>query len=233
MTLYNTTLTRKQREILVGCILGDLHLRTNNNGKSFSCYFEQGGPYHKEYLFHLYDCFKNLCTSKMEPRPAKIRSWRFETKSLATLAFYGNLFYTIDVQTGKRVKRLPTRPNLLKKFITPVSLAYWFMDDGSQKSKGLFFNTHGFTLKEVELLCDILKEKFDLKAKPRKTKHLYKEEIRVYYQIYISGHSFETFHNLVYREFIPSMLYLLSPRKPFSKKVEFSKGLKSHLDLIT
>ena len=223
MTLYNTTLTRKQREILVGCILGDLHLRTNNNGKSFSCYFEQGGPYkcQKEYLFHLYDCFKNLCTSQMEPRPAKIRSWRFETKSLATLAFYGNLFYTIDAQTGKRVKRLPTRPNLLKKFITPVSLAYWFMDDGSQKykqSKGLILNTHGFTLKEVELLCDILKEKFDLKAKPRKQKHLYKEEIRVYYQIYISGDSFETFNNLVYNEFFPSMLYKWPlPRKPFKE----------------
>ena len=164
----------------------------------------------KEFLFHLYDCFKNLCTSQMEPRPAKIRSWRFETRSLAILAFYGNLFYTIDTQTGQRVKRLPTRPNLLKKLITPVSLAYWFMDDGSQKSKqskGLIFNTHGFTLKEVELLCDILKEKFHLKAKPRKQKHLFKEEIRVYYQIDISGDSFETFNKLVYNEFFPSMLY--------------------------
>jgi hypothetical protein len=80
------------------------------------------------------------------------------------------------LSTLKRVKEsnplLPTRPNLLKKLITPVSLAYWFMDDGSQKSKqskGLIFNTHGFTLKEVELLCDILKEKFDLKATKTKT----------------------------------------------------------------
>ena len=223
----NSTLTQKQREIIVGCILGDLHLRTQNNGKTFSCYFEQGGlPKfgHKEYLFHLYDCFKNLCTPEMMPRKVagKRFNWAFQTKSLGTFSFYGNLFYRIDPKTGKRVKQLPTRPNLLQKFITPISLAYWFMDDGSQKSKeskGIILNTHGFCLKEVQLLCDILKVKFELKAKPRKQQHVYKGEIRVYYQIYISGHSFETFQKLIHKDIYPSMLYKWPlPRK--RKKVE-------------
>jgi hypothetical protein len=44
----------------------------------------------------------------------------------------------------------------MKNEISPVSLAYWFMDDGGLLSynkdyvrKGLVFNTQGFTLQEV------------------------------------------------------------------------------------
>lgn len=219
------TLTKKQREILVGCILGDVNLSsTRSDGATFRCRFAQGGSRyyeeHKEYLFHLYDCFQMLCTPAMKPRQVKDRSWAFETRTLGTFSFYGNLFYRIDPQTGRRKKSLPTRPNLLKKLITPVSLAYWFMDDGSQKSsqsKGLILNTHTFTLKEVELLCEILKEKFQLEVKPRRQQKLYKDEVRIYYQIYISGHSFERFTDLIYEHLFPSMRYKWpSPRK--SKK---------------
>ena len=84
------------------------------------------------------------------------------------------------------------------------------MDNGSQKSsqsKGLILNTHTFTLKEVELLCGILREKFQLKVKPRRQQHRHKDEIRIYYQIYISGHSFERFTDLIHEHLYPSMLY--------------------------
>jgi hypothetical protein len=204
-----------QREILIGCILGDCHLRTQTNGTTYSCYFEQSDnnkhSSHREYLFHLYDCFKNLCTPEMIPkRRLNVQNLVFQTRALRTFSFYGNLFYTVSPQTGKRTKVLPTRPNLLKKLITPISLAYWYMDDGgmkSKQSKGVLLNTHNFTLKEVQLLCQILNTKFDLLAKPRLQKHLYKGEIRCYYQIYISGHSFEILGNLIYEHIHPSMLY--------------------------
>ena len=150
------TLTQKQREILVGCILGDLHLRTQTNGDTFCCFFEQGEPLngkysHKEYLFHLYDCFKELCSSgpSLKRKKGGYKSWMFQTRTSSTFQFYGELFYRWDPEKGKRVKSLPTQPNLLKKLITPISVAYWFMDDGSLKSKeskGVIFNTHNFTL---------------------------------------------------------------------------------------
>lgn len=84
------------------------------------------------------------------------------------------------------------------------------MDDGSCKSKNskaIILNTHNFTLKEVDLLCSILNSKFEFKAKPRIQKHVYKGQERCYFQIYISGHSFERMEQLVKEYIHPSMLY--------------------------
>lgn len=53
------------------------------------------------------------------------------------------------------------------------------MDDGSLKSaqsKGVLLNTHGFTLKDVEHLYQVLNEKLELKAHPRKQSHQYKSQ---------------------------------------------------------
>jgi LAGLIDADG DNA endonuclease family len=87
------------------------------------------------------------------------------------------------------------------------------MDDGSLKSKdskGVILNTQGFNLTDVELLCSVLLKKFDLQAAPRKQTH----RGVVYYQIYISGHSFEHLSKLIYSHIIPEMLYKFpSPRK--------------------
>lgn len=216
------TLTTKQREILVGCILGDIHLRTQNNGKTFSCIFQQGGQKisHKEYLLDLYEHFKGFCTPAMVPKEIKSCNWAFATRSLRIFSFYGNLFYAVDPKTGRRVKRLPTRPNLLQKLITPLSLAYWFMDDGSMRSKdskGILLHTHTFTVKEVQLLCDILEKKFGLKAKPSEEKKVYKGELRIYHRIFISGHSFERLHELIYEHIHPSMRYKWPPPRKIKK----------------
>jgi LAGLIDADG DNA endonuclease family len=102
------------------------------------------------------------------------------------------------------------------------------MDDGSLKSKdskGVILNTHGFSLEDVELLCSVLKEKFDLKAGPRKQKH---RDV-LYYQIYISGHSFENLSKLIYPHIIPEMLY----KFPRPRQVRGSKapGLDSSSNL--
>ena len=55
--------------------------------------------------------------------------------------------------------------------ISPVSLAYWFMDDGGLLSykkdwprKGLVFNTQGFTFDEVETLSQNLNRSYNLKT---------------------------------------------------------------------
>lgn len=204
--IINYKLTKQQREILVGCILGDLDIRTRDNGKTFYCYFQfqsmDSTDTYKEFVFHIYYWFKNLCFSDMEPKLvcAKVNSWAFETKSLGTFSFYGNLFYPINTQTGQRQKRLPTRPNLLKKLITPLSVAYWFMTNGrfdSKKSRQVFLNTQKFSIKEVQLLCNILKDKFHLKAKPYKQESQNGKQIQTQYQIVISRYSFEQFSPLV------------------------------------
>ena len=132
----------------------------------------------------------------------------FSTLAHHSFKFYGRRFYK------RSVKRVPKD---LSRFLTARGLAYWYMDDGSLKSaqsKGVILNTHNFTLKEVEDLCRVLSQKFALKATPRKQRHQHKGQSKIYYQIYISGYSYELLRELIYPFLIPCMHYKFpTPRK--------------------
>ena len=192
-------LTREQREVLVGLMLGDAHLETQNNGRTYRLKVEQSEA-HIAYVMHLYQLFaewvltppqvKVVCSQGRESR-----NWWFQTLSHSAFRFYAHQFY----QDGQ--KRVP---RLIHRWLTPCALAYWFMDDGSVKSahsKGVLINTQAFSLGEVRRLCQVLQERFDLKAQPRKQ--------REGYQVYISGESYEAFRDLIEPYLIPEMRYKL------------------------
>lgn len=104
------------------------------------------------------------------------------------------------------------------------------MDDGSLKSKdskGVILNTQGFNLADVELLCSVLKDKFDLQAAPRKQKH---HDV-LYYQIYISGHSFEHLSTLILPHIIPEMLYKFPRPRKVRGAAQKAPGLDSSSNL--
>jgi hypothetical protein len=88
------------------------------------------------------------------------------------------------------------------------------MDDGSIKSKqskGIFFNTQGFTFKEVMILSNILTKKFKLQTSTCKQKNGY--------QIYISGHSYELLRSLIFPYLIESMYYKFPVQRKSIKKL--------------
>jgi hypothetical protein len=53
------TLSKQQKEILVGILLGDNNLQTDNGGKTYRLCVLQSEQ-HKEYVFHLYNIFKKF-----------------------------------------------------------------------------------------------------------------------------------------------------------------------------
>ena len=61
-------------------------------------------------------------------------------------------------------------PANIGELLTPVGLAYWFMDDAylHKSSKGFYLSTNSFTLAETGLLIEILKTNFDLDSKMHK-----------------------------------------------------------------
>jgi hypothetical protein len=191
-------LTKYQRQVIVGTLLGNAHAESQNIGKSFRLKFEQRQS-NKAYLFHLHEIFKNCCGS--DPYQKTNKNWAFSTLSSTNLSFYGKYFY--NTAGTKRI------PRNIGRFLTPISLAYWFMDNGSIKSnesKGTILHTHAFSLKEVELIIEALNRKFSIQAAPRKQKEGY--------QIYISGHSYEVFYSCIGPHLHDSMLYKVpNPRK--------------------
>jgi LAGLIDADG DNA endonuclease family len=115
-------------------------------------------------------------------------------------------FSEFNVFYNGRKKIIP-KDNSIFDYFSPLSLAYWFMDDGgikSLQSKGTILHTQGFTLNEVKYLCKLLKKKYNLNCKPRK------QEDRpnfITWQIYISGKSYEILRKLIYNKIHSSMLY--------------------------
>ena len=109
------------------------------------------------------------------------------------LGEFRELFYK------NRVKIIPKN---IESLLTPLSLAVWYMDDGSIKSnrhKGMFLNTQSFSPLEVKKLQRILKKQFLTETITRKDKNGL--------QIYILGKSAENFIRLIRSYIIPSMEY--------------------------
>ena len=193
--MKNRILSSIQKEVLVGVLLGDGHLE--KRGNSYRIKFQQSN-FHKDYIMHLYEIFKNL--TKSEPKSKIIKSfgkeqisWYFNTISHLDFKYYGELFY-------KEKKKII--PNNLDSLLTPRGLAYWFMDDGglkSHQSKGVIIHTDNFTLSEIESICGLFEKKWGLSSWPRK-------QIDGS-QIYISGKSYEKLRELIYPFLIEDMYY--------------------------
>lgn len=198
-------LTKGQRETLVGVLLGDACLETQNRGRTYRLKIEQSAD-HESYVRHLREVFGPWVLSGPRRRSKTARtgtptvSWAFNSVSHAAFRFYAQQFYE---QGKKRV------PKLIHRWLKPRGLAYWFMDDGSMKSrqsKAVIFNTQGFEPADVERLVDVLASHFDLEAKVRRQKDGN--------QIFVSGKSFDTFVALVEPYVIPDMRHKLPlPRR--------------------
>lgn len=195
---YKTTLrlTDLQREILVGVLLGDAHLETQNGGRSYRLKVEQGLQ-HAEYVRHLYSELREWVLTPPKQKMGKTKdvttlTLAFQTVSHEQLASYGSLFY--------RARRKIV-PELIRDISTARTLAYWYMDDGSMKSnqsKGVIFNTQAYDSADIRRLTGML-EGFGLEAWDRRQSDGS--------QIYVSGSSYERFSELVGPYVIEAMRY--------------------------
>ena len=99
-------LTDEQREILVGTLLGDGHLETQNKGRTFRLKVEHSIS-QKDYTDWLYEKFKNLVLTKPQVKEQKIngklyQKYWFSTVSNGAVRFYAQQFY----QNGKKVRQM-------------------------------------------------------------------------------------------------------------------------------
>jgi len=192
-------LTDEQREVLVGVLLGDGHLETQNNGRTYRLKIEHT-HWQEAYTNWLYEIFKDwvLTPPKEKQHTVFGRTYRehaFSTVSHGSLRFYAQQFY----QGRKKVL-----PQQIGKLLSPFVLAVWFMDDGSIKSdrnRALIINTQSFTKAENERLVKILKEKFEVEATLRPQRNLF--------QLYIGGKTVARFVELISPFVLPSMRYKL------------------------
>ena len=183
-------INREDYEIIYGLILGDLFISRKNN-ENASLRFEQS-IIHKEYLEHLFDKFKYLCTSSASVKTAERKTFDtssvyFVTRQLTSITELHKLFYV----EGKKIV-----PLNIASLLTEKSLAYWVMDDGDNHKSGYILNTSGFTLEDVKVLQAALYENWELET-----------SIHSRNRLYINSKSKNKFIELIRPHFHYSMLY--------------------------
>ena len=194
----NLFLTLRQKQILIGLLLGDAHLENQYRSGMGRLKIEHSYK-QKDYVDWLYGEFRGWV--RTSPRKRERLSWGkpqnkygFTTYGHKLLGKFRDLFYNRD---GRKIV-----PKNIESYLTPLSLAIWFMDDGSIKSvrhKGMFLNTQAFRVLEVKRLQKALKKKFLIETIVRKDKSGF--------QIYILGKSADNFMKLIRPRIIPSMEY--------------------------
>ena len=64
-------------------------------------------------------------------------------------------------------------PQNIFELLTPISIAYWIMDDGGRCGSGFHFATNAFSTEEVNLLAKVLQDKFGLKCSVHSRNRIY------------------------------------------------------------
>lgn len=188
-------LTNRQRKILIGCVLGDAHIKPL--GKIV---IEQSTK-QKDYLWWKYNELKNISYPAM-PKEV-IRKDLKRNKEYRSFVFYLKQYFrpwrSIFYQGNKKI--FPYGINL-----TPLSLAVWYMDDGSFSDGRAIISTEGFDEGSRKNIQKILYDEFNLEIIiPSDKKLLIKSNTR------------DKFYNLIKHYIVPSMNYKLpNPVTTFS-----------------
>ena len=136
----------------------------------------------------------------------------FQTRQLECFNIIYNLFY--KSVKGRLVKQIS--PELFH-YMNYIVLAYWIQGGGSKQKKGLEISTQGYTLKEVILLANILRIKFNLDPKiqlSRPDQSIYRNRsinlgpslVAPNYKIYLNSVDLNKIRPLISPYFVPQFL---------------------------
>ncbi len=195
-------LTNEQKQLIFGKMLGDGHLESQNNGKTYRLKIEHSIK-QKDYVDWQYKILQNLVLTPPTLKIARIGdikyvNYRFSTLSLVSLRFFAHQFY----KNNEKII-----PKLIHRWLTPFVMAVWFMDDGSIKSnrnRALILNTQSFSRNDTERLKEVLEKKFEIKTKLRIQKRK-----NIGYQLYFLSDTVSKFVNIIQPFILPSMKYKL------------------------
>jgi hypothetical protein len=154
--------TKEQREMLVGCLLGDgciaPHGRKNKSYRFLVSHCEK----QKDLVLYKKAILGNFVNTIRRYEDKRENSVMYSIVTVTHNEF--KQFYDLFYENGKKVIR-----DELINYLTPRSLAFWIMDDGScgknQNRITIRLHTEGFTEEENIKLQAMLKSGFDVRSK--------------------------------------------------------------------
>lgn len=192
------TMTERQEQLLEGMLLGDGHLERQRGARTARLKIEHGLA-QAAYVDWKYSEWRDWVRTPPRERARRNRLGNVSVnRGFSTLSHDEFERFRVRFYRGHR-KVVPSDLRL-----TQVSMAVWFMDDGSRKSsqcRGLYLNTQSFTAAEVELLQAVLRRDVQVETTVRQQ--------RDGLQIYVPSSFVGIMAGFIEREMLPCMRYKL------------------------
>ena len=157
-------LSALQKSVLVGTLLGDGGLRYR--GYNCRLHIKHSGN-QMSLIQYKREVFSNITSMKIRVFKQTVGKRDYTFAEFVTLTHpeftkYFNLFYSSSKKTiSVSIETLLTNP---------LSLAVWFMDDGSAEYAGASLQTHSFSIEEVDRLINVIRKNFGINANKRLNK---------------------------------------------------------------
>jgi len=193
------SLSREQKSILFGIILGDGYLQ--KTGKKNARLRLEHGERQKEYLLwkvrKLGKFFQGKAKYLERIHPItkkKYCYWRHQSQSTPYLGKLRKIF----CPEGK--KKIPEK---LEKYLTPLTLTVWYMDDGYYylRDRCSYLYLGNVSEKEAKIVTRVLSEKFIIAARVKQKKKGY--------AIYFSPEETQKLKNLIKGHMLSQFKYKL------------------------
>lgn len=194
------SLSERQKQILIGLLLGDGHLELN--GKNTRLKIDHG-EFQKDYVLWKYQELQTLASANpiqvdvLDRRNGRTyRHFRFATRTISELNEYRQVFYDGGGKTiPKHIDKLMTKP---------LTLAVWYMDDGHRRTdcRAVRLNTQSYALEEQLLLQSCLAKNFDIRVRIHKV-------TRGMHVLYVPSDEAERFCDVIRPHVIASMKHKL------------------------
>jgi hypothetical protein len=152
-----TYLNTKSLDVLIGLLLGDGYIKKGKNSTNVRFAVKQS-IINFPFMWKIFTELSHYCSSLPRFDFAILKEKKYgqlilETRSYPVLNEIYKLFIKNNVKVIKEE---------LYHYLSPKALAYWIMSDGLSSQYGLTICTDSFTEREVILLINILKIRFDL-----------------------------------------------------------------------
>jgi hypothetical protein len=196
------------KQLLVGFMLGDgwleLHGKGARLGISLTEKFQDVAKFYKLILYALgyVESFElqspSIRTKRSEIKPYyEIRTFSFSS----LITFYNDWYMKKHKKDGSfgYAKIIPIN---IDSYLTPFALAVWIMGDGNgMKDGGFKISSHSFTKEQNQFVCNLLWEKYGIKA------NVLHEKGKNLYYIRIWKQSVTKLHCLIKPFLLPSCDY--------------------------
>ena len=188
---------KTQTAVLIGTVLGDGGLRYK--GKNCRLHVKHAA-WQLPLVQFKHKVFSNFVSMKIREftQPVRGKNYSF-TEFVSRTNPDFTVFYNIFYRDGKKI----VPENIAMLLVEPLSLAVWFMDDGSAEYAGASLQTHCFTKEEVQLLQHCFEQNFQIVTTMRKNKGKW--------ILYIPKRSLVRFRELVTPFMLDRFMYKLVP----------------------